>query len=111
MNTTIINHIEMRPSALGIKPCIAGTRIRVEDIYVWHILQGQSPEEIVANFPQLTMADVHAALAFYWDNREAMHEMFERVDAFVQKMKEEAPPSLLRQKMREKGLDPDTLPS
>jgi hypothetical protein len=35
-------------------------------------LQGRSPEEIVTDFKQLSLADVHAALAYYHDHREAI---------------------------------------
>jgi uncharacterized protein (DUF433 family) len=49
--------IETRPDKCGGKPCIAGTRIRVWDIHVWHDLKGESPEQIAANFPQITVAD------------------------------------------------------
>ena len=55
-------HIEITAGVCGGKPRIAGHRIRVQDIYVWHELQGQTPEEIVADFPQLTLGDVHAAI-------------------------------------------------
>ena len=61
------NSHRLHPDVLGGKPCIAGTRIRVQDIYQWHELQGKSPDEIVSSFPQLTMADVYAALAYFWD--------------------------------------------
>jgi uncharacterized protein (DUF433 family) len=67
-----INHIESSPDKCGGRPCITGTRIRVQDVYVWHELQGQSPEEIVTNFPQLSLAAVHAALAYYHDHRETI---------------------------------------
>ena len=40
-------HIAQSPDICGGKPCIAGTRIRVQDIYVWHELQSQSVDEIV----------------------------------------------------------------
>ena len=40
-------HIEITPGVCGGKPRIAGHRIRVQDIYVWHELQGQTAEEIV----------------------------------------------------------------
>src|SRR5438477_10491621 len=69
-------HITSVPSVCGGRPCIAGTRIRVHDIYVWHELQGQSPDQIVHDFPQLTLADVYAALAYFWDNRVAVLGQF-----------------------------------
>ena len=53
MKSVISQHIEMRPSAIhGEKACVAGTRIRVEDVYIWHELEGMSPHEIVEQFPR-----------------------------------------------------------
>lgn len=63
-------HITQTPGVCGGKPCIAGSRIRVLDIYVWHELNGMSPDEIVSRFPQLSLADVYAALSDFWDHRE-----------------------------------------
>ncbi len=42
----------------------------MQDIAVWYERLGQTPEEIVTGFPQLTLGDVHAALAYYFDHRE-----------------------------------------
>jgi uncharacterized protein (DUF433 family) len=67
---TIADHIDVRPERCGGKPCIAGTRIRVYDIYVWHDLHGRTTDEIVNDFPQLSHASVYAALAYYWDHRQ-----------------------------------------
>lgn len=91
-------HIETDPQKCGGRPCIAGTRIRVQDIYVWHELQGQSPEEIVTDFKQLTLADVHAALTYYHDHREAIEAEVraERAEADQLKLSH---PSKLQQKL------------
>src|SRR5882757_5718759 len=74
MSTPSVNplnqHITQTPGICGGKPCIAGSRIRVQDIYVWHELQSRSVEEIITKFPQLTHADVYAALTYFWDNRQ-----------------------------------------
>jgi uncharacterized protein (DUF433 family) len=87
-------HIEARPEVNGGKPCIAGTRIRVWDIHVWHNLQGQSPEEIVAEFSQLSVADVHAALAFYHDNRDALETQNRQAEERVQRLIPQFPSKL-----------------
>jgi uncharacterized protein (DUF433 family) len=42
MNPTLTTRLESKPTVCGGKACIAGTRIRVQDIYVWHVLQGAS---------------------------------------------------------------------
>ena len=82
-----IQHIESDPNKCGGKPCVAGTRIRVWDVHVWHNLRGQSPEQIVSDFPQLTLADVYAALAYYFDHREEIQRQAKDDDEFVAEMK------------------------
>ena len=85
--TSLDQHISRSPGVCGGKPCIAGSRIRVQDIYVWHELQGQSVDEIIAKFPQLTHADVYAALAHFWDNRQAILDEMKAGDEFVEELK------------------------
>jgi len=77
------DHIASTVGVCGGKPCIAGTRIRVQDIYVWHELQSQSVDEIIAKFPQLTHGDAYAALAYFWDHRQEILEEIQRGDALV----------------------------
>jgi len=50
------------------RPRIAGTGITVQRIVGWYKL-GLSPEEIAGQFGHLTLAQVHAALAYYHANR------------------------------------------
>lgn len=63
-------HITKTPGVCGGRACIAGHRIRVMDIVVWHEMRGYCPDEIVGMFPGLTLADVYSALAYYFDNRD-----------------------------------------
>ena len=70
METVIQNHVEITPGVCGGKPRIAGHRIRVMDIVIWHEKLGLSPDEIISAHPTLTLADVYAALAYYFDHRE-----------------------------------------
>jgi uncharacterized protein (DUF433 family) len=109
MEPTRIRHIESKPGVCGGKPCVAGTRIRVQDVFVWHELQGKTPDEIVSDFPQLTPADVHAALAYYWDHREEIHRQMEEADALVERMKQKYP-SKLREKLAHKDGESDPIP-
>jgi uncharacterized protein (DUF433 family) len=66
---TVASHIEITPGICAGKPRIAGHRIRVQDIVLW-TEEGQSADEILAEFPQLSLSDVYAALAYYHDHRE-----------------------------------------
>lgn len=79
-------HIESVPGRCGGRPCIVGHRIRVQDIVEWSA-EGQSPDEIVRRFPQLTLGNVHAALAYYFDHREEMDRQIKEDEEYVVKMK------------------------
>jgi uncharacterized protein (DUF433 family) len=111
MEAVFKQHIEMRPSAIhGEKACIAGSRIRVEDVYVWHVVQGRSVAEIVADFPQLTPADVHAALAYYWDNEELIQQQMKRGREVAAEAAKQNP-SKLQEAIRRRSADGDSVPS
>ncbi len=86
MEFTLSEHIQRSPEICGGKPCVAGTRVRVWDIHVWHDLNGRTPEEIVASFPQVSVADVHAALAYYHDNREPLEKQNQQAEERVRAM-------------------------
>ena len=53
----------------GGRPRIAGTGITVRRIAGWSKL-GLAPEEMVHRIGHVTLAQVHAALAYYYANRE-----------------------------------------
>ncbi|MCA9240890.1 MAG: DUF433 domain-containing protein [Planctomycetales bacterium] len=72
MQPAVTPHIESRPDKCGGRPCIAGTRIRVHDIYVWRVLGGQTALDILANKPELSLAAIHAAISYAFDHREEL---------------------------------------
>lgn len=49
-------------------PTIEGTGIRVKDIAVAYEHSGYEPDEITQLYPDLTLSDVHRALAYYYDH-------------------------------------------
>ena len=87
MVEVIREHIEIVQEAGGPRARIAGHRISVEDVAVWHEKLGMSPDEIVYNYPTITLADVHAALAYYWDNREDIERAIEEDKTFVEEFR------------------------
>ena len=54
-------HIEITPGISGGKPRIAGHRITVENIVIWHERMGKSADEIATEY-DLTLADVYAGI-------------------------------------------------
>lgn len=71
------------------RPYLVGTRVRVQDIVFYHERLGQSPDEIVRGFPHLTLAQVHAALAYYFDNREAIWQCIREDEAYAASVKQQ----------------------
>ena len=66
--TEIGTLISRRPDIRGGRPCIAGTGVSVRRIAEWHT-KGLIPEEIMRKFGHLSLAQVHAALAYYHANQ------------------------------------------
>ncbi len=58
--------ITIEPDKRSGKPCIRGTRMTVTDV-LEYLAGGMTPEEIVAEFPDLTLEDIRACLAFAAD--------------------------------------------
>lgn len=58
--------ISLDPAIRFGKPCLKGTRIAVQDVLSW-LASGMTFEEILEDFPQLTMEQLRAALAFAAD--------------------------------------------
>ena len=76
-------HIVMTPGISGGKPRIAGHRITVENIVVWHEQQGRDAAQIVEEY-DLALAEVHAALAYYDDHRPEIDRAMELGRAYVE---------------------------
>ena len=56
------------PEHSGGAPTVGGTGIRVEDIASAYEHSGYEPDEITQLYPDLSLGDVHRALAYYYDN-------------------------------------------
>ena len=104
MTDTIRQHIELIAGPSGLKPRIAGHRIRVQDIAIWHEKQGMSPDEIVDCYPELTLADVYAALAYYWDHRAEIEATIAADRTFAEDMQRNNV-SPLREKLNQRTRD------
>jgi len=53
--------------------CIDETRHRVIDIVADHVAHGYNAAQIVEQYPDLTLAQVHAALTYYYDHQDEMY--------------------------------------
>ena len=103
MTDVIREHIEIVDAAGGPKARIAGHRVRVQDIVVWHEKLGMSPDEIVHQYPTITLADVYAALAYYWDHREEIERAIADERSVVAEFRS-AYTGPLQEKLKRRGL-------
>jgi len=69
MSTEIESLLTSTPNIRNGQPCVSGTGISVNRIAILHNL-GHSPEDIVRKYEHLTPAGVHAALAYYFANKQ-----------------------------------------
>lgn len=80
-------HIEIVEGASGPKARILGHRVNVEHVVGWYEIQGWSVAKIVEEIPTITPADVHAALAYYWDHKEELEQKWAADAAWVEEFR------------------------
>ncbi|WP_295881873.1 DUF433 domain-containing protein [uncultured Thiohalocapsa sp.] len=90
-------HIAISPGTAGGQPHIEGRRVKVRDVAFQHEYLGRAVDEIATEL-DLTLAEVHAALAYYFDHRDEIEQTIADRDAFVAAMKRRTP-SLLSRKL------------
>lgn len=94
---TLNERITSRPGVLGGKPCISGRRIAVEHIVIGHERLGDSADKIASEY-DLELADVYAALAYYFAHRDEIDRSIREGEDFARRLRE-ATPSLLEEKL------------
>ena len=92
----IAERIVLTPGVCGGKPRINGHRIKVQHVAVWHERMGMSADEIVQDHPELTLADVYSALAYYFDNRVAIDGNIRDDREFADELRRQSPSLLNR---------------
>jgi len=71
MNTKRYPHITRDRAILGGIPIVAGTRTPVRAVAGYYQM-GMTADEIMQSLPHLTPAQLHAALAYYFDHKQAV---------------------------------------
>jgi uncharacterized protein (DUF433 family) len=103
--------IVVTPGTCGGKPRIAGHRIKVADVAIWYERMGLSPDEIVTNWPSLTLSDVHAALAYYYDHRQQIDTQILEGEAFAEKIRAGQPSIFEKVRQRQANVADDSVSS
>lgn len=96
MSTIATAHIEIDDNGVA---WIDDTKVKVIELVIDKIAHGSSPEEMHFQYPHLSLAQIHAALAYYYDNQAALEaeikRRWEEADALVKEISD----SSLRQKL------------
>lgn len=74
--------IDRDPVIRAGRPKIAGTGVTVMRIAAWYKM-GLSPEEIATQYGHISLAQVHAALAYYHANPEEIEADLREEEAFA----------------------------
>jgi uncharacterized protein (DUF433 family) len=98
LEDVLAGHIQITPDVCGGKPRIVGHRITVQNIVVWHERLGLSADEIATEY-DLTLGDVYAALAYYYDHRAEIDALIRVDQAFVEELRK-LTPSKIPEKLR-----------
>lgn len=67
-------HVECRPEFAGGSPVIKGTKFPVRSVVGCVVKSGMTPEELVREFPNLTLGKIHDALSYYYDNQDEIEQ-------------------------------------
>ena len=91
-------YITRKKSVCGGKPIIAGTRIKVAQIAIEYERIGWTPDEIIQAHPHLTLAQVHDALAYYYENAEQINADIRSGEQLAEQLQRLYPRSVLEEK-------------
>ena len=86
MQNILSQHIESTPGICSGKPRIAGHRITVQNIVIWHERMGLSADSIADEYG-LSLSEVYAGLAYYYDNRLEIDESIRADEELVTDLK------------------------
>ncbi|MBX9252703.1 DUF433 domain-containing protein [Desmonostoc muscorum CCALA 125] len=85
-------------------PIIKGTTMKVVELVTSRFAYAWSPEELHLNYPQISMSQIHSALAYYWDHKQEIDADMERRFEYAERMRKEAGESPLVARLRAQGL-------
>ena len=83
---TLDQHIESTPGVCGGKPRIAGHRITVQQIVIWHDRMGKTADEIATEY-DLSLSDIYAALAYYFDHQEDIDLLINESEDWIEELR------------------------
>jgi len=99
MTTALDGRIEVDEKGVAR---IAGTRMKVTDLVLDKMANDSTPEEMARQFPPLTLAQIHAALAYYYDHRPELDAQIELDHGTVEQLRATARPGPSREELSQR---------
>ena len=84
-------------------PTITGSTMKVVELVMAQMAYGWSPAELHFQHPELTMNQIHSALAYYWENKDELDADIAHRLQYTEEARDEAGPSPLVEKLRTQG--------
>lgn len=98
MSPVAIAHIETDANGIA---WVSGTQVKVIEIALDKLTHGSSPEEMHFQYPHLSLAQIHAALSYYYDHQLEMDAEIQRRWLAVNELATQAAASPLRKRLIE----------
>ena len=100
LSETRYEHIILNEARM---PMIAGTTMKVVELVLDHLAYGWSPEELHFQHPDLTLGQIHSALAYYWDHKaELDHDIEQRLQV-IDQLQQTMPSTSLAERLKARG--------
>ncbi len=79
---------------------IDGKNVKVIEVVLDHLAYGWSAEAIHEQHPHLSLAEIHSALAFYYDHAAEFDTQIERQDEEIKSLRTATGESMLQKRLR-----------
>lgn len=80
-------YISIDPRIAGGQPVIRGTRMKVMDIAIKYEFMGLSADRIIDEYPHLKLEQIHDALSYYYENKDAFDKKYREDQSFLTQLK------------------------
>jgi uncharacterized protein (DUF433 family) len=87
-------------------PFIEGSSMKVVELITSVKAYGWNPEELLNNYPHLTLSKIHSALSFYWDHQSEIDAAIAQREHYAEEYQTAAGQSPFAARMRAQGLLP-----
>jgi uncharacterized protein (DUF433 family) len=85
---------------------IEGANVKVLEVVVDHQGRGWSPEEIHFQHPHLSLAQIHAALSYYYSHRATIDQQIQSRREEAQRLRANRPPTPIDDRLRDLKTSP-----